>query len=176
MVTNEHVSTVNGRDLNISTKQAIEICNFLRGKNLLKCKQFLEAVIAGKRAVPFRRYTKDVGHKSRRLGPGRYPFKASQAILRLLESLEVNAQNKGLDTGALYLKEVVPNRASNVWHYGRQRRRRMKLTHVFMLAEEEVKKEKKKETPKKEEKKEEKKVEKKTESKKKETKKSEVKK
>jgi len=164
MVIEENTATVNGRDLNISTKHSIEICNFIRGKNLLKSKAFLEMVIAKKKAVPFKRYKGDVGHKPGRTGPGRYPEKASKVILGLLESLEVNAQNKGLDTAALYLKEVVPNRAAGVWHYGRQRRRKMKLSHIFLLAEEAVKKEEKKakkeeaKEPKKEEVKEVKKV------------------
>jgi len=161
MKSKENIATVNGRDLPISKKHAIEICNYIRGKNLLKSKAFLQDVLAKKRAVPFRRYIMDVGHKPGKVGPGRYPQKASEVILKLLESLEINAQNKGLDTASLYLKEVIPNKASNVWHYGRQRRRRMKLTHIFMLAEEAVKKEKK--TEKKEVKKEEKKEEKKAE-------------
>lgn len=140
MATNENVATVNGKDLPISTKHSIEICNFIRGRNLLKSKEFLEKVLEKKKSVPFRRYNRDMGHKPGSVGPGRYPQKAANIILRLLESLEVNAQNKGLDTASLYLKTVVPNKGSNVWHYGRQRRRRMKLTHIFMLAEEKVEK------------------------------------
>lgn len=134
----------------ISTKHAIEICNFIRGKNLLQSKGFLEKVLQKKKAVPFRRFNRDMGHRPGSVGPGRYPQKASSIILKLLESLEVNAQNKGLDTATLYLKTVVPNKGSNVWHYGRQKRRRMKLTHIFMLAEEKAeKKEEKKEEKKK---------------------------
>jgi len=144
----ENSATVNGKDMPISTKHAIEICNFIRGKNLLKCKEYLERVLEKKKAIPFKRYNRDMGHRPGSVGPGRYPNKASRLILDLLESLEVNAQNKGLDTATLYLKTVVPNKGSNVWHYGRQRRRRMKLTHIFMLAEEKVeKKEEKKEKP-----------------------------
>ena len=143
MASKENVALVNGSDLPISTKHSIEICNFIRGGNLLISKAFLEDVLAKKKTVPFKRYNQSVGHKPGKTGPGRYPLKACKIILGLLESLEVNAQNKGLDTAALYLKEVVPNRASHVWHYGRQRRRRMKLTQIFMLAEEAVKKDKK---------------------------------
>jgi large subunit ribosomal protein L22 len=150
MTSKENSATVNGKDMPISTKQSIEICNFIRGKNLLLSKDFLEKVLQKKKAVPFRRFNRDMGHKPGSIGPGRYPQKASNLILKLLESLEVNAQNKGLDTATLYLKTVVPNKGSNVWHYGRQRRRRMKLTHIFMLAEEKAeKKEEKKEAKKK---------------------------
>ncbi len=147
MTSKENVATVNGKDLPISTKHAIEICNFIRGKNLLLSKDFLGKVLEKKKAVPFRRFNRDMGHRPGSVGPGRYPQKASSIILKLLESLEVNAQNKGLDTASLYLKTVVPNKGSNVWHYGRQRRRRMKLTHIFMLAEEKAEKKEEKKKP-----------------------------
>lgn len=140
MASKENVATVHGKDLPISTKHAIEICNFIRGKNLLKSKEFLGKVLEKKKSIPFRRFNRDMGHKPGSVGPGRYPQKATNTILKLLESLEVNAQNKGLDTASLYLKTVVPNKGSNVWHYGRQRRRRMKLTHVYMLTEEKAEK------------------------------------
>ncbi len=138
----ENFAIVNGRDLSISTKHAIEICNFIRGKNLLKSKEVMEKVLTKKKAIPFKRYNRDMGHRPGHVGSGRYPLKACKAILSLLESLEVNAQNKGLDTASLYIKEIIPNKASNVWHYGRQRRRKMKLTHIFMKTEEKVEKEK----------------------------------
>ncbi len=147
MTSKENSATVNGKDMPISTKHSIEICNFIRGKNLLKSKEFLSKVLEKKKAVPFKRFNRDMGHRPGSVGPGRYPQKATSIILKLLESLEVNAQNKGLDTASLYLKTVIPNKGSNVWHYGRQRRRRMKLTHIFMQAEEKV--EKKEETKKK---------------------------
>ncbi len=142
MTAKENIAIVNGRELDISTKHAIEICNYIRGKNLLESKTFLEDVLAKRKAVPFRRFNGDVGHRAGKVGPGRYPEKACKTILKLLESLEVNAQNKGLDTAALFLKEVIPNKASNVMRYGRQRRRQRKLTHIYLLAEEAVKKEK----------------------------------
>ena len=144
MASKENIATVNGKDLPISTKYTIEISNFIRGKNLLKSKAFLNDVILKKKAVPLRRYQGDVGHK-RGIGSGRYPVNSAKIILKLLESLEVNAQNKGLDTASLFIKEIIPNKASNVWRYGRQRRRRRKLTHLFILTEEVVKKKRAKE-------------------------------
>ena len=41
-----------GRDINVSTKQAIEICNFLRNKKLTRAKQILKNVIDHKEAIP----------------------------------------------------------------------------------------------------------------------------
>lgn len=163
MKTNEHGARVIGRDLPISTKQAIEICNFIRKKNLQKVKEILSRVIAMKTAIPFKKFKRDVGHKRGRIAAGRYPVKSAQYILKLLNALEISAQNKGLDPNSLFIKTIIANKASRPWHYGRQRRIKMKRTHVEIIAEEkepakkvekEISKKKpteKKEIPKKEE-------------------------
>lgn len=172
------MASVYGKDLPISTKQSIEICNFLRGRDLQKSKEILEKVIILKLAVPYRRFNRDTGHKKRRVGAGRYPVKACKEILRLLESLEVNAQNKGLDTAALFISSIVPNKGAKVMRYGRKRAV-MKLTHIKITAEERVKKKEEKKEAKPEVKKEEKtevKEEKQEVKKPKETKKPEAKK
>ena len=43
-----------GKDLSISTKIAIEICNVLRHKKVERAKQILEAVLEKKMAIPMR--------------------------------------------------------------------------------------------------------------------------
>ncbi len=146
----EHEAKTVGRNLAISTKQAIEIANHIRGKNLLKVKEILTRVIAKKQAVPYRRFNMDTGHRKGKVGPGRYPIKASKEILMLLESLEANAQNKGLDVEAMYIKTIIPNKGPTSWHYGRHRRRQAKRTHLEIIAEEkeEEKKKRKQETKK----------------------------
>lgn len=136
-----------GRGLPISTKHAVEICSFIRNKNLGEAKEILGKVIEKKQAIPFRRF-KQVGHK-KKIGPGRYPKKASQQLLKLLNAVEANAQFKGLDTSSLVIKSIKANKAARMWHYGRQRRRKMKRTHIEIIAEEKptekkVKKENKK--------------------------------
>ena len=68
----EFTAKVNGMSLNISTKQSIEICSFIRNKDLQKAKKILNDVISLKRSVPFRRFNDGVGHKEK--GPGRYPI------------------------------------------------------------------------------------------------------
>ncbi|MEK6809645.1 MAG: 50S ribosomal protein L22 [Nanoarchaeota archaeon] len=132
----EHVASVYGKDIPISTKHAIEICNFIRGKSLQQSKKFLEQVIVMKTAVPFKIYKRNVGHKPGNMAAGRYPTKASRYILSLLSSLESNAENKGLDVSSLYLTEIIPNRASRPFHFGRKRRIKMKRTHIQIFAEE----------------------------------------
>lgn len=136
--TTEHQAVVNGRNLSISTKHAIEIAKFIKGRSVQQSKTLLEQVIKQKVAVPFTSFKRDMGHKPGPMAAGRYPEKASKEFIMLLDSLEANAVNKGLDTNALRITTIIPNKASRPWHPGRQRRRKMKRTHVTILAEEVV--------------------------------------
>ena len=129
-------AVVNGRDLSISTKHAVEICSFIRGKSVKKSKEMLSRVVEGKLAVPFTRFNRDMGHKKGNIAAGRYPVKAAKEIINLLNSLEANAQNKGLNTESIYIRQIIANQASRPWHFGRIRRRKMKRTHIKILAEE----------------------------------------
>ncbi len=133
----ETMARTMGRSLPISTRHAIEISNYIRGKNVQKMKTFLEDVIKKKRVVPFTRFNKGVGHK-KGMGPGRYPLKASTEILRLLKSAEANAQFKALNAANLIIGHINANRGSNTWHYGRQRRRKMKRTNMDIILVEKV--------------------------------------
>jgi len=136
------------RDAPISTKVAIEIASFLRGKNTEKAKDILERVLKKEQAIPYKRFTNGVGHRKGRLGAGRYPQKASQAFLDLIRQAEANASHAGLST-ELIIKHLAAHKASTPWHYGRQRRRKMKRTHVEIVVAEDEKAVKKKATTKK---------------------------
>jgi large subunit ribosomal protein L22 len=154
----EHMARATGRSLPISLKQSVEICNFIKNKNLQKAKEILNDVIAKKIPVPYKRYNRAMGHKKGKLSVGRYPAKASQEILNILESVESNAQFKGLNTSSLVISHICANKAGKQLHYGRQRGRIMKRTHIEVVVEEkaekktEAKKEEK-QVPKQEEKK-----------------------
>ncbi|MBN1544594.1 50S ribosomal protein L22 [Candidatus Woesearchaeota archaeon] len=131
-----------GRDLGISTKQSIEICNYLRHRKLDQAKRLLEEVIVKKRAIPFKRFTNGLGHRSGKIASGRYPIKSCAAILKLLESAEANAQTKGLNTGELEIVHICSHRASQPVHYGRNYGREFKKTHVEVVVQETVAKKK----------------------------------
>lgn len=156
---NAHTATARGTNLEASRKHSIEIANAIRGKDVVKVKKFLGEVLKKKTAVPFKRFNRDLGHKRGRIAAGRYPEKATKEILGLIASAEANAENKGLNTESLRLSEIVINKGTTQWRYGRQKRRQAKRTHieVTLVEKEETKKDKKqvKETPKVEEKKEE---------------------
>jgi len=88
-----------GRELRISPKHSVEICSKLRGMMLEDAKAYLEDVIELKKAIPFKRYKKYVGHRrGSGFGPGRFPTRAAKEVLRLLEHVEHNAEYGGLDT------------------------------------------------------------------------------
>jgi len=75
-----------GRDLNISFKEAVEVCSYIKGRNLEEAKKILEEVIEGKRAIPYRRFNKKVPHHryDNTSGPARYPVKVSKYLLKIL--------------------------------------------------------------------------------------------
>lgn len=125
-----------GRDVDVSPKQAIEICNRLRRKSLSRAKQILQDAIAMRKPIEFTRFTNGLGHKPGNIAAGRYPVKASQTILALLESAEVNAQSKGLNTSNLSIIHVCAHRANEPFHAGRQRRSQMKRAHVEVVMQE----------------------------------------
>ncbi len=143
-IINEHRARAVGLLMPISTKQGIEICSLIRGKNLQKAREILNEVIDMKRPIPFKRFTEGAGHKHG-IGPGKYPVKACREILKLVNLVEANAQHKGLDTSSLWIIHICAKKGPKSWHYGRQSRIAMKRTHVEIVVEEkEIKKEKKK--------------------------------
>ena len=131
----EHFAIAKSLNLPISTKQSYEIANFLRNKKLSKAKQILEQLLNKKIAIPFKRYNRDTGHKPG-MASGRYPEKASKEFLILLNSVEANADNKGLDNENLIISELRSTQGTQQWHSGRLRRRRMKRTHLYEKVEE----------------------------------------
>ena len=135
----EHMARAIGMALPISFKQSVEICNFIENKNVNDAKKMLQSVAEKKSAIPFKRYNWDLGHKTK-IGPGRYPEKASKQFIKLIEGVEANAQFKGLNTSNLVILHASAHKAGKSWHFGRQSRRRMKRTNVEIVVEERSKK------------------------------------
>ena len=99
----EKTAKASGREIRVSHKSAREVCRTIKGMMLAKAKAYLRDVIEKRKAVPFRRYKKKVGHRRGldKTFAGRYPVKTSQKILQVLEAAEANAENKGLDLDRL---------------------------------------------------------------------------
>jgi large subunit ribosomal protein L22 len=96
----EVTAKASGRELRISPKHAREVCAAIKGMKLDQAREFLEQVIKKKKAVPFKRFKKKLPHRRglQKAAAGRYPVKAAEKILEVLESAEANATFKGLDT------------------------------------------------------------------------------
>ncbi len=123
---------VNGKGLGISTKHAINICRFIKGKRLDVAVQDLEQVLKKKKAIPFRG---EIAHKKGKgMMSGKYPEKASKQFIALIKSLIANANANGLELEKIKISEAVANRANRQLH--RFGRTQFKRTHVLLKAEE----------------------------------------
>lgn len=127
---------VSGFDLPISTKHAIELCTFVKGKTITNAKSKLNMVIEEKFAIKLTRFDKKRAHRKGHMGPGFYPKKASKHFLNLLNTLEANAKNQGLNVEKLIIAKAITNKGGLSWHYSRHRGRRMKRSQVTLFAEE----------------------------------------
>ncbi len=107
------------REVDVSPKAATEVCSFIKGKTLLEAKRLLEEVIAKRRLVPFRKYKKDLGHKSGldKFYAGRYPVKAAKEVLAALENLEANSEFKGFNTDRLLIIHAAAHRGRRIIAY-----------------------------------------------------------
>ena len=136
----EYMAKAMGRNLPISFKQTVEVCNFIKGRSINDSKNILEGVSEKKMAVPFKRFNRGLGHK-KKSGAGRFPVKTSNELIKLLEAVEANAQFKGLNTANLTITHICAHKGSKTWHFGRKRRRQMKRTNVELIVEEKAEKE-----------------------------------
>src|SRR3989338_6221571 len=114
----EHTASAAVKNVAISMKQCVEISNCLRYHSTSYAKQFVEEVANLQRAVPFRRYNKDMGHKPG-MAAGRFPQKAAKVFLTLLKSVEANAQVQGLDPSNLKIVKLMANQAAVPFGGGR---------------------------------------------------------
>jgi len=87
---------VNGNNLPISTKESMDICSMIRGKNIETAIKMLEEVIVFKRVVKMNK--REVPHqKGKGVMAGRWPINASNEFIRLLKQLNANAIVNGLE-------------------------------------------------------------------------------
>lgn len=105
-----------GKELPISPKKSEEVCKAIRGMHIDDAKRFLEEVIARKKAVPFKRHKKFIGHK-KGIGPGAYPIKVAREFLRLLESAQSNADDSGLDSENMRIHTISASRGQPDKYY-----------------------------------------------------------
>ncbi len=134
------------RDIPVSIKDMREVVAVIRGMKLSEAKEYLERVIEKKEAVPFKRYK---GKQSHRRGLadkwrwpiGRYPVKAAKYLLRLLEHVEANAEDKGLNKDKLVIKYIAAHKGVTIkrWMpraFGRATPKFRRTSNVEVIVEE----------------------------------------
>lgn len=132
------------RESDISHKHAREIAVAVKGLTVEKARNFLEEVVDHKIAVPYRRYNNEVAHRSNirdGFSAGRFPKKASNEFLRLLDNLESNAEYKGMDLDRLAIVSCVIHKGTKLERFtpramGRSSPKVDTLVHIEIVANE----------------------------------------
>jgi large subunit ribosomal protein L22 len=109
----DNIAKAKANELNMSPKHSIEIAGFIRHQRVNDAIAYLHEVVKLKKAIPFRRFNRNVAHKRGLPGnwdAGRYPVKASKEYIRLLESVKKNAEYIGLDPENLEIIHATANR------------------------------------------------------------------
>jgi len=115
----EKTVKASAREIKVSHKAAREVCRTIKGMMLTKAKQYLRDVMVKKKPVPYRRFTKKLGHCHglEKAWVGKYPVKASEHILKVLEGAEANAENKGLDIDRMRIIHASVSQGMKVKRY-----------------------------------------------------------
>ena len=139
----EKTAKASGRELRVSHKHAREVCKTIKGMMLTNAKTYLRDVMDKKKAVPFRRHKKKLGHRHgiEKAYAGRYPVKTAQQILRVIEAAEANAENKGLDLDRLRIIHAAAHQGMKIKRYtpraqGRASPRYDTTTHIEIVLDE----------------------------------------
>jgi len=139
----ETVAKAMAYELHISPKHAREVCRAIKGKMVEDAETYLDDVLHMKVALPFKRYKKKVAHRKglKKWYAGRYPMKATAAILKLLKNAKENAGYKGIDTEALRVWHVATKQGRTIRRvmpraFGRATARNTETVTVEMILRE----------------------------------------
>jgi len=130
------------REKKISHKHARETATAIKGLTIDKARDYMLSVIAKERAIPFRRFKNQVGHRSDPgVMSGRYPEKTAGEFLKLLDNLESNAEYKGMDMDRLKIINATTHKGVVIERFipraqGRATAKNDVLTHVELVAQE----------------------------------------
>jgi len=104
------------RERHMSHKHSKEIAREIKGMTAADAVEYLEAVVEGERAVPFRSHNSGVGHRKDLDGwdAGRFPEKVSEAFLDLLENGVANADHQGFDGESMEIVHVAAHKVGEI--------------------------------------------------------------
>ncbi|WP_225334790.1 50S ribosomal protein L22 [Halomicrobium urmianum] len=100
------------RERQMSHKHSKAIAREIKGMTAGEAVSYLEDVVEGEQSVPFKSHNSGVGHRSDIDGwdAGRYPEKASEAFLDLLENAIGNADHQGFDGESMEIMHVAAHK------------------------------------------------------------------
>jgi large subunit ribosomal protein L22 len=100
------------RERQMSHKHSKAIAREIKGMTASEAVEYLEAVIEGDRSVPFKSHNSGVGHRKDIDGwdAGRFPEKASEAFLDLIENAVGNADHQGFDGDEMEIIHVAAHK------------------------------------------------------------------
>ena len=100
------------RERPISLKHSKAIARAIKGMPVSEALEYLDAVIAEERSVPFKQHNTGVGHRSDIDGwdAGRYPEKAAKDFKKLLINARNNGTEQGFDGPAMEIAHVAPHK------------------------------------------------------------------
>ena len=130
------------REKDISHKHAREVAVAIKGLSIEKARDYLQAVINKERAVAFRRFKNQVGHKSDPgMMSGRYPQKTAKEFIKVLDNLESNAEYKGMDLDRIKIVNATVHKGVTIKRFipramGRATPKNDVLTHVELVGQE----------------------------------------
>jgi large subunit ribosomal protein L22 len=93
------LATARATNVDMHSKHCFQITRALRGMQAGAAIEYLDEVIELKKAIPYTRRSRKgrggntmAGHRKGKMGPGKYPRKASRAFIKLIESAMDNAR------------------------------------------------------------------------------------
>jgi len=100
------------RERPISIKHSKAIARAIKGMTVADAEEYLHDVIDEKQSVPFKQHNSGVGHRSDIDGwdAGRYPEKASEDFLKLIENARNNADEQGFEGEAMTIDHVAAHK------------------------------------------------------------------
>jgi len=129
-----------GYELHCSVKDSTNIARAIRGKKTEDAKKYLQEIVDMKRPLPAVYYNGKRSHQ-KGIGPGSFPQKAAQYVLKIIKNAENNAEYKGFDPenmkiihisayGGRVIKGVMPRA------HGRATDKNTRTTNIEIIIEE----------------------------------------
>lgn len=107
-------------DVNASYKDMSQVLAAIMHKPVKTAIRILEEAISMKKAIPYKRFAKGIGHRSELGGKkGRYPKKEAKIVMDMLKNAIANAEFKGFDKESLYIKAASSHKQNKLMRYRR---------------------------------------------------------